>query len=71
MQIIRLNIHKQEMYKNSSGWNEKIVFHKKISIWVNHHHYSKNIKEKGKLLKDMKENFENQDIQILETKMVV
>ena len=30
--------------------------------------YGKNIKEKGKLLKDMKENFENQDIQILETK---
>ena len=30
--------------------------------------YGKNIKEKGKLLKDMKENFENQDIQIIETK---
>ena len=30
--------------------------------------YGKNIKEKGKLLKDMEENFENEDIQILETK---
>ena len=30
--------------------------------------YGKNIKEKGRLLKDVKENFENQDIQIPETK---
>ena len=66
METIRLNIHKQEIYKNSWGWNGKVsqkAFHfSKPTL------YGKYIKEKGKLLKDMKENFENQDFQILKTK---
>ena len=65
METIRLNIHKQEIYKNNGKVSQKAFHFSKPTL------YGKYIKEKGKLLKDMKENFENQDFQILKTKITM